>query len=172
MRCGILGVIAGAALIASGCAITIPGSSRGGRCGDAPSSAIDAFLAGVAEFNLGMIKAVIPDGISPFAVFGDGDVNRGRAVVRNLIDHPEIHRGNEVDSSYRVREIADTPEKHAKNVRVERNDKVMLMRNHRDGDDIEIVEQRSRRTFKVAFDLDKNCILAIRPVEPEWIKIQ
>lgn len=172
MRCGILGVIAGAALIASGCATTIISSSQSVRCGETPSSAIGAFLAGAAEFNLGMIKAVIPDGISPFAVFGDGDAGRGRAVVRNLVDHPEIHRGNEVDSSYRVREIADTPEKHTKNVRVERNDKVMLMRNHRDGDDIETVEQRSRRTFRVAFDLEKNCILAIRPVEPEWIRIQ
>lgn len=172
MRCGRLGVIAGAALIASGCTTAISGSLQSGRCSDAPSSAIGAFLTGVAELNLGMIKAVIPDGISPFAVFGEGDINRGRAAVRNLVDHPEIHRGNEVDSSYRVREVADTPEKHAKEVRVERNDKVMLMRNHRDGDDIETVDQRSRRTFRVAFDLEKNCILAIRPVEPEWIRIQ
>lgn len=172
MRCGRLGVIAGAALIASGCATTITSSSQGGRCSDTPSSAIGAFLAGVAEFNLGMIKAVIPDGISPFAVFGEGDINRGRAVVRHLIDHPEIHRGNEVDSSYRAREVADTPEKHVKDVRVEREDRVMLMRNHRDGDGIETVRQRSQRTFKVAFDLERNCIIAVRPLDAEWVRIQ
>lgn len=168
MRWGKMSVVAGAALIASGCAII--SRSPGRQCSDTLSNAVGTFLAGVAEFNLRMIRAVIPDGISPFAVFGSGDAGRGRAIVGQMLDHPEIHRGNEVDSTYRLLDVTDTSKVNTKEVHVERHDQVLLMRER--AEIIRIIEQRSRRTFTVAFDLERNCILAVNPVEPEWIRIQ
>lgn len=165
-------VLVGVALVASGC-VTVGSGSLQKQCSDTTVGAINKFLAGIEEFNLGMIRSVIPDGISVFSIFGKGDVSHGRRVVSGIIDHPEIHRGNEVDSTYHSASIADTSEKSIKEVAVERHDHVMLMNGnrHSEDDDVQTIEQHSRRTFVVAFDSERNCILAVKLIDPEWVKI-
>jgi hypothetical protein len=162
----------GMALVVSGCA-TVGSSSLQKQCSDTTVSAIDKFLAGVEEFNLGIIRSVIPDGISVFSIFGEGDASRGRKIVGEVVDHPEIHRGNEVDSTYHMSNIMDTPERSVKKVDVERHDNVTLMNGNRysNNESTQTIEQHSRRAFAVAFDSERNCILTVKLIDPEWIKI-
>lgn len=47
----------------------------------------------------------------------------------------------------------------------------MLMNGHRESENIETIDQHSRRAFAVAFDLERNCITAVNSIDPEWIKI-
>jgi len=101
-----------------------------------------------------------------FGVFGDGDVERGRAAVRQVLDHPELRRGNEVDSSYRVLEVKDREGRGEKEIVVERRDRVYLT-----GQNMREVEQVYRRPFLVTFDLSGNCILTVIPLGTEWVRV-
>lgn len=164
----------GAALVVGGCATVSSGSLQKEKCSDNVTGTVERFLTGVTEMNLEMIRSVVSDGISPLSIFGNGDTIHGRKVVGKIVDHEEIHKGNEVDSAYHWADILDTSEENIKEVSVERHDRVMLMNGNRHGDDenIQTLEQHSRRAFVVAFDSERNCIIAVKLIDPEWIRIQ
>ncbi|MBI2467697.1 MAG: hypothetical protein HYV62_07745 [Candidatus Rokubacteria bacterium] len=113
-----------------------------------------------------LLRAVVPEQVSLFGVFGDGDVERGRTVVRQVLDHPELRRGNEVDSSYGLLEVKDREGRGEKEIVVERRDRVFLT-----GENMREVEQVYRRPFLVTFDLSGNCILTVIPLGPEWVRV-
>jgi hypothetical protein len=165
-------VLVGTAIVVSGCAAVGSGSLQKEKCSNNVIGTVERFLMGVTEMNLGMIRSVVLDGISPLSIFGNGDASHGRKIVGGIVDHPEIHRGNEVDSTYHWADIKDTSEKNIKEVSVERHDRVMLMRNrHSEEENIQTIEQHSRQTFIVTFDAARNCILAVKLIDPEWINI-
>ncbi len=137
------------------------------RCSDAPEHAVLTFFRGIDEFNLGLLQSVIPEEVSVFTVFGGGDAGTGRTVVRQILEHPELGRGNEVDSTYVLLEMRDGGEVSEKEIHIERRDRVFLSR-----EDMREVEQVYRRVFLVKLDPLGNCILRVRPVGHEWNRIR
>lgn len=161
-----LAVALATVVVATGCAATRPVQPTARRCSDTPEHAASTFLRGLAQFDVKLLRAVVPEQVSLFGVFGDGDVERGRAVVRQALDHPERRRGNEVDSSYSLLEVNDREGGGEKEIVVERRDRVFLTR-----ENMREVEQVYRRPFLVRFDLRGNCILTVIPLGPEWVRV-
>ncbi|MBI2468613.1 MAG: hypothetical protein HYV62_12500 [Candidatus Rokubacteria bacterium] len=161
-----LAVALATVVVATGCAATRPVQPTARRCSDTPEHAALAFLRGLAQFDVKLLRAVVPEHVSLFGVFGDGDVERGRAVVRQVLDHPELRRGNEVDSSYGLLEVKDREGRGEKEIVLERRDRVFLT-----GENMREVEQVYRRPFLVRFDLGGNCILTVIPLGPEWVRV-
>lgn len=133
------------------------------RCGDTPQDAVLTFLRGIGEFDLTMLRSVVPNGISLFALFGEGDTERGRTVVRRILEPPELSRGNEVDSTYVLLEMRDRGDGEEKEIHIERRDRVWLMRQN-----MHEAEQVYRRVFLVRFEPRGNCIVRVKPIGEEW----
>lgn len=162
----VLAVALATVVVATGCASTGPVQPTARQCSDTPENAALTFLRGLAQFDVKLLRAVVPEQVSLFGVFGDGDVERGRTVVRQVLDHPERRRGNEVDSSYSVLEVNDREGSGKKEIVVERRDRVFLTR-----ENMREVEQVYRRPFLVTFDLSGNCILTVIPLGTEWVRV-
>jgi len=158
--------LAAGVVATTGCAAARPVPPTARQCSDTPENAAQTFLRGLAPFDVRLLRAVVPEQVSLFGVFGDGDVERGRAAVRQVLDHPELRRGNEVDSSYRVLEVKDREGRGEKEIVVERRDRVYLT-----GQNMREVEQVYRRPFLVTFDLSGNCILTVIPLGTEWVRV-
>jgi len=154
----IAGIVLLGVLLFAGCAMVVRQPAvEGKRCGDTPQHVILIFLQGIAEFSLRLIKAVIPEGISAFAVFGDGDPKRGQEVVRELLRHPEVSAESETGSTYELEQIVETqaPEKFV----------VAVRRETEDG-------QVYTRSFLVRLDVTVNCILNVKPLGPHWTRVR
>ncbi len=152
--------------VATGCGAVRPVQPTARQCSDTPENAALTFLRGLAQFDVKLLRAVVPEQVSLFSVFGDGDVERGRTVVRQVLDHPELRRGNEVDSRYSVLEVNDREGSGEKEIVVERRDRVFLAR-----ENMREVEQVYRRPFLVRFDLSGNCILTVIPLGTAWVRV-
>ncbi len=159
-----LGTVVMAGIVSVACATTRVASDAARRCSESPEKAILTFLHGIAELNPELLRAVVPEDLSPFAVFGEGDVEVGRTVVNRLLDHPEVRRGNEVDSRYRLVEAEDLENGAEKKIHVERQ--VFVVR-----EGMRMVEQVYRRPFLVRFDPRGNCIVAMKPLGHEWTPV-
>ncbi len=145
-------------MTASGCAFFARGGSPAVRCSETPRSAVETFLQGMAELSIRLLKAVILPGIPIFAVFGDGDSERGKEIVRQLVKHPEV--GDKGASSvFTFVSIGDTTDRQEKRVIVEREEEV--------GDEFRTYQ----RAFLVKFESDGNCISAVRPEGPQWTRV-
>lgn len=158
------------ALAAGGCGFLTRGPIAARQCNETPKGAVETFLRGIAEFSIFLIKAVIPAGLSPFEVFGDGDRERGRQVVRELVRYPEVYRsGEEPGSAYLLAGMRDTTE--LAGMRDTTEERVRLITVERVVD-LGEEERRYQRRFYVRFDAEGNCITAVRALDPAWIRIR
>ena len=153
------------ALVLNGCVFF---SSRmpvtGKICSDSPQNAIMTFLKGISEYSLVILKMMVLDGVNILTVFGDGSIEQGRKVVQSIVDHPEIRRGNEVDSVYSL--VAMTGEGSEREILIERRAQVMFM-----NENMRVEDEVYRRSFRVIFHPLGHCILAVRPIDAGWIRM-
>jgi len=133
-------------------------------CSDSPRHSVATFLRGVTEFSLSLLKGVVLGGVNILAVFGGGSVERGREVVRSIVDHPEVHRGNEVDSVYSF--VSMTGDGNEYDVLVERRARVIFV-----DENMRVEDEIYRRSFHVAFHPLGHCIAAIYPTEAAWVRV-
>ena len=132
------------------------------KCADSPVGVIREFIRGVAELSLSILRSLIPDGTHILAVFGDGDEKRGRAVVKDIVDHPEIRKGGDVGSAYEVLKVeSDSTDQHR--ALIERSVSIVPA-----GRPTEQYEETYQRWFRVAVQLESNCITNVVPLDAEW----
>ena len=169
-RVKILVVLSVVLLILTSCApLGRPRMMELGRpCSDTPRNAIDILLRAIIEGSLPLLELVIPGGLmQAYRVAGGGSIERGREVVRGITDHPEVHRGNEVDNKYTIVDVSGDGNERL--VLIEREVDVLFMEDRKAN--IRIEHETYRRTFNVTFDPVWFCILAVRPVDASWIRM-
>lgn len=152
-------VVAVSALVAS-CA-SDPSSRAGAppkQCSDTAQNAISVFLQGIKELSIALLRAATPEGTSLYGVFGNNDERRGEEVILQMAAHPVNPK--EGRSCYcSVLSMIDTTDPHIKIVVVKRT--VTADEDMHD----------YKRTFRVRFQENGNCILNIDPVEQKWERI-
>lgn len=125
------------------------------QCSDTPQNAISVFLQGIKEFSFALLEAMTPEGSSLYEIFGNNDKRRGREVVRQISANPEVvEEGGSCACS--LLNMTDTPDPDVKVAVVKRA--VMV------GDD----PRDYKRSFRVRFESNGNCILQIDPMEQKW----
>lgn len=137
---------------------TDSGSGTAKQCSDTPRDAISTLLRGITEFSLSLLRAVLPEGISLYGVFGNNDAQRGKEVVRQISANPEVS-GESGSCTCSLLSIADTADPNEKIVVVKREVVV--------GDELHTY----KRAFRARFEALGNCILAIDPVDSRWERI-
>lgn len=146
---------------ASGCAFLMGGGTTTAQCSDTPRNAVETFLRGIAEFSIKLLKAVILPGMPIFGVFGDGDPERGKEIVRQLVRHPEVSMGDgDASSVFAFVSMDDTADEQVKRVVLEREEEV--------GEKFHTYQ----RAFLVRFDPRGNCIMAVRPADAAWSRVR
>ncbi|MBI2096659.1 MAG: hypothetical protein HYT40_00665 [Candidatus Sungbacteria bacterium] len=136
------------------------------KCADSPVDVIREFIRGIAELSLSILRSLIPDGTPILAIFGDGDEKRGRAVVKDMVDHPEIQKGSDVGSAYEILRVeSDSADQHR--VLIERS--VSIIPAARSG---KSYEETYHRWFRVAVHPESNCITSVAPIDIEWKLVQ
>ncbi|MFA6519940.1 MAG: hypothetical protein WCT41_03935 [Candidatus Paceibacterota bacterium] len=126
-------------------------------CSDSPHNAISVFVQGVKEFSIALLRAVTPDGMSLYKIFGSGDESRGKEVIREISEHPELSGGNR-SCACKLLSMTDTADPNEKIVVIKRAATVE--------DDV----RDYKRSFRVHFG-DGNCVLTVEPVESKWERI-
>ena len=126
-----------------------------GQCSDSPENTATQFLRGLKEMSLELLRAMTPEGLSMYAIFGAGDSARGKAVIAQLIAHPEILGGTRGCRCALI-ELRDTPVPTKKIVVVERLVAI--------DDD---TDHTYRITLLVEFDPRGNCVTAIAALN-QW----
>lgn len=131
------------------------------KCSDSPQNAVSTFLKGMAEFSISLLRAVIPKDASVFGVFGNGDEERGREVIKELVAHPEFLEEDKGCLCSLYQKIEDTLDPQEKIVVIKR---VTFVGKEQD-------EKRDyKRSFLVRFDQRGNCITSITPTD-KWERI-
>lgn len=135
------------------------------RCAETPQNAVFTFLQGIAEFSLRLIKAVLPEGVSAFMVFGGGDDARGREIARQIFRHPDVVPPEAsvgmIPSLISLEHVSGDLWKAT----IKREDLVTA-----DGKDDEV--KVYWRAFHAEFDPKGNCITAVRALDSAWQRIQ
>ncbi|RJQ36535.1 hypothetical protein C4552_03385 [Candidatus Parcubacteria bacterium] len=139
-----------------------------GRCCESVLCAIQGFLEAVAISSLNLVRKVIPPGVQPESIFGNGDADLGWRVIMRLRAN-ETFGANEEQGSVEY-ELARIENGAAPLERVVTIAKVVEVVRW-EGD----VERYLRtevfwQKFVVTFDLERNCILRIDPIGDKWIK--
>ena len=101
----------------TGCATFGPGEIK--KCSDTPEKSASTFLEGAAEFSITLLKAVTLPGVSLWAIFGAGDVHRGKELIKQLTTHPEVPEADR-DCVCSLLAINDTPDPQEKIVVIRR----------------------------------------------------
>ena len=155
------GLLLAVAVLASSCAsgphpsADVPQRVTLKRCSDTPQDAISTFLQGIKEFSLTLLRAVTPEGLSLYKIFGGNDERRGKEVVRQISANPAVI-GERGGCSCSLLSMTNTADPDEKIVAVKRMVSV--------GDD----DFYYKRSFRVRFDSRGNCILAVEPVSQKW----
>jgi len=153
------------ALILNGCAFQSSHMPMAEKiCSDSPRNSVMTFLRGISEFSVFLLKQAILSGMEILAVFGGGSVERGREVVRSIVDHPEVRRGNEVDNVYSL--IAMSGEGDEYDVTIERKANILFV-----NENMRVETEIYRRSFHVVFNSIGNCIVSVHPIETEWVRV-
>ena len=140
-------------------------------CSDAPQTTIERFLKAVAQFSFDIIQVLVPDGISPFAIFGGGDRSRGKEVVMELIRHPEplgpgisVGMDAALDEKHPIERVSEDEWM----VPVIRAD--VIANDDPDKHDPEIVREY-RRVFRARID-SANCLRAVQSIDHAWQRVK
>lgn len=148
-----VGLLLAVSVLAASCA-NIP-REAGKACSDTPQNAISTFLQGIKEFSIALLRAVTPEGVSLYKIFGNGDERRGQEVVRQMSANPAVI-GERSGCSCGLLSMADTADPDEKIVVIKRMVSI--------GDD----DLYYKKSFRVRFDPHGNCILAVEPVKDGW----
>ncbi len=138
------------------CATIVRDEEGAKQCSDTPHNAVVRWFRGVAEFSVGMLRGLIPDGATIFGVFGEGE--RGQEVVRQIMAHP-VSGANEGCACTPLSTTDDSSDPRIKIVTVKR---VLYVEDDR---------HEYKRAFRVTFDPRGNCITNIESVQPKWERI-
>ena len=138
--------------------LSADGTPETKRCSDTPANAVSAFIQGIRELSLALLRAVTPEGSSLYGIFGNNDEQRGERIIRQMVAHPEDPtEGGSCTCS--VLGVTDTADPQVKIVVIKRATMV--------GDDF----RDYKRSFRVRFEELGNCILNIDPIEQRWERI-
>lgn len=171
------------ALATTGCALI---SSRGAtalppkQCAETPRHTVAKFLEGFLEavvtWSTAPIRVLIAEGRSVLGAFGGGDEEKGKEVARQLYRHPEVLG---YDSAAGIKRLDPVEMEDLGNgetrVFLEREDVVTTSTGKSGPDEPEKITETSkvfRRNFAVRFQEGTNCITAVRPIDPEWKRVQ
>ncbi|MCR4333685.1 MAG: hypothetical protein NUV60_01530 [Patescibacteria group bacterium] len=162
MKCSRLLFVIPLVLFIAGCAVFTGGSNeypdetpRQHVCSDTPKNAVTTFLLGFREFSLSLLKSVVPENVSLWAVFGNNNEERGQEVVKQITAHPEIAGANR-SCSCSLYSITDTKDPQEKVVVIKR---VSLIE-----DDV----REYTRAFSVRFVSGSNCIISVDSIDTKW----
>ncbi|OHA09228.1 MAG: hypothetical protein A3B37_03365 [Candidatus Sungbacteria bacterium RIFCSPLOWO2_01_FULL_59_16] len=148
-----------AAILVGGCAVAVAPTAVAHRCGNTPEETAAMFFDGINERSYPIIRRTVPPGVPLRAVFGNGNLERGREAIIELLVHPELYAGKEVDTEFRL--LALNGAGARRTALIEREDRIIQLEPRRERTEIR------RRTFAVEFD-GGNCLTAVEAAEPHW----
>lgn len=148
-------LVAGCAVFTGGRPGHLDETSGEYRCSDSPKNSVTTFLRGFKEFSISLLRSVVPENVSLWAVFGNNDETRGQEVVKQITAHPEVAGANRscACSLYSITDTADPQEKI-----------VVIKRVSLVDDDV----RDYKRAFLVHFVPGSNCITAVNSIDPKW----
>lgn len=153
-RSVVLALLAVSVLVAS-CAY-IPHGDELRMCSDTPKNSLSAFMRGIADGSIWILRRLIPEDSSLTGVFGDGDEKRGGEIIRQIAASPEMKNSGGSCACHLVSLTDSGSDSQVKIALVERNEV---------DDDGHLYKYR--RHFSVRFDLG-NCISGVNSIDPKW----